>query len=71
MSLTLKEGFEGSAQITLKSKGVNLPMPTLPLAQDPAVTVQIKNDKGLLGICWDADYAAPALANEQGQFRDK
>ena len=71
VSLTLKEGFEGSAQITLKSKGVNVPMPTLPLAQDLAVTVQLKKDGGLGFICWDADYAAPALRNEEGEFRDK
>ena len=71
LSLTLKEGFEGNAAITLKATGVHLPMPTLPLAQDPTVTVQLTNDKGLLGICWDADDEAPALKNVVGEFRDK
>jgi hypothetical protein len=66
--LALKEGLEGLAQITLKGAGINLQMPSLPLDQDPAATVQLKNDAG---ICWDADYTAPAITNEQVQFRDK
>jgi len=43
-------------------------MPALPLDQNPTVTVQLKNDQG---ICWEADYTAPAITNEQVQFRDK
>jgi hypothetical protein len=68
VSLVLKEGLEGRTQITLKAKGINLEMPSLPLDQDPAITVQLKNDRG---ICWDADYTVPAIRNEQVEFRDK
>jgi hypothetical protein len=68
VSLVLKEGLEGRAQITLTAKGVNLEMPVLPLDQDPTVTVQLKNDRG---ICWGADYTAPAITSDQVQFRDK
>jgi hypothetical protein len=60
--------LEGAAQISLKAIGGNLPMPMLPLVQDAAVTVQLKNDQG---ICWEADYTAPALKNDQVEFRDK
>jgi 6-phosphogluconolactonase (cycloisomerase 2 family) len=68
VSLALKEGLEGLAKITLTAKGVNVEMPSLPLDQDSTVTVQLKND---WGICWDADYTAPAITNDQVQFRDK
>lgn len=68
VSLVLKEGLEGFAKITLKGQGANLQMPILPLDQDPAVIVQLVNDQG---VCWDANYTAPAIANEQVQFRDK
>ena len=67
-SMVLKEGLQGAAQITLKAMGVDLQMPSLPLEQDTMVTVQLKIE---LGICWSADYASPALRNEQGEFRDK
>ncbi len=52
--VTMKEGTNGHAQIKLKGKGGSLDMPLLPLAQDPAVTVQLKNDAG---VCWAADYS--------------
>ena len=68
VSLALKEGRQDLAKITLTAKGVNVEMPTLPLDQDLTVTVQLKNDRG---ICWDADYSAPAITNDQVQFRDK
>jgi hypothetical protein len=68
VSLSLKEGLEGHAQIKLKGSGINLGMPPLPLDQDSTVTVQLRNDHG---ICWDADYTAPAITNEQVEFRDK
>jgi len=68
VSLLLKEGLEGFAQIQLKAMGVNLAMPTLPLDQDTTVTVQLKNDQG---VCWEADYSAPAITNSQVEFRDK
>jgi hypothetical protein len=68
VSLTLKEGLEGAAQIGLKAIGDNLQIPMLPLDQDATVTVQLKNDQG---ICWEANYTAPALKSDQVEFRDK
>jgi hypothetical protein len=36
--------------------------------QDTTVTIQLKNDDG---TCWEADFTAPAITNEQVEFRDK
>jgi len=66
--LVLKEGLEGLAQIHLKAMGGNVDMPTLPLNQDTTITVQLKNDEG---TCWEAEFSAPSITNEQVQFRDK
>lgn len=66
--LALKEGLEGASAIRAKGRGAKLSMPALPLSQDPRVVVQLKND---LGVCWEAIYSAPALRNEQTEFRDK
>jgi hypothetical protein len=43
-------------------------MPTLPLAQDTSVTVELKNDAG---TCWGATFTALAVTNNQVDFRDK
>lgn len=66
-SLQLKAGAAGSAAITLKAKGGNL-LPPLPLAQNPAVTLQLRND---LGACWGSAFTAPAGRNDGTQFSDK
>ena len=68
VSLTLKAGSSGAAQITLEGIGPDLGIPHLPLLQDPTVTVQLVNDEAK---CWSADFSAPALVNGQPQFRDK
>jgi hypothetical protein len=67
-AMTLKEGLEGAAQTTLKGRGSDLSLPPLPLSQDSKVTVQLRND---LGTCWEAVFTAPAIRNEQIEFRDK
>ncbi len=67
--LMLREGAAGKARITFKGKGTLLDDPALPLAQP--VTVQLLHAGG---ICWQAVYSAPALANTEGppgQFKDK
>ena len=68
VSVTLKEGFEGSAQIAAKGLGLGVDMPVLPLQQDPRVIVQLRND---LGICWDAEFGPPASTTTSIQFRDR
>jgi hypothetical protein len=76
--VVLREGLAGRAKIVLKAKGINVDMPGetppgeagLPLRQDAKVTVQLKNDHDG-GICWEAEYMAPAIANDGAQFRDK
>jgi cysteine-rich repeat protein len=68
-SIVLKPGDAGKAKIIVKGKGENLGLPSLPLAQDSNVTVQLKRTDDDT-ICWGADYSAPAL-NEPDRFRDK
>jgi hypothetical protein len=68
MSMTLKAGIDGRAKVMIKGKGENLSLSVLPLAQDERVSVQLSNSEG---VCWSADYLAPALRNDSGQFKDR
>ena len=54
--------------LKVKGKGINLVLPSLPLNQDAAITVQFKNSAG---VCWEASYSAPASKNDSLEFRDK
>ncbi|MEW6271394.1 MAG: hypothetical protein AB1689_19100, partial [Thermodesulfobacteriota bacterium] len=67
-SLVLRSGPAGKPSVVLTAKGATLAPPSLPLGQDPAVTVQLVNDSG---ACFGAAYASPAQKNDAGQFRDK
>jgi hypothetical protein len=49
VALALREGFDGFAQITLEARGVEVPLPSLPLLQQTAVTVQLRNVQGSFG----------------------
>ena len=64
--LDLRAGGDGSARISVKGKGLNLALPGLPLVQDPEVVVQLVN---ALGVCWEARFPAPALANDGIRFK--
>lgn len=57
----------GPAKITLDGRGDALATPALPLAQAPAVTIQLHASTG---ACWTARYSAPARRNDGTQFRD-
>jgi hypothetical protein len=58
----------GKSQFQVKGKKANLPVPTLPFTQDPAVTVQVRNSNG---ACWTTLFSAPAIKNLPAQFKDK
>jgi hypothetical protein len=58
-SLYLKEGKDGKARITMRGKGTNLGLPSLPLHEDSAVTVQLSNGSA----CWEARYSNSTLNN--------
>jgi hypothetical protein len=51
----------------VKGKGVNVPLPPLPLAQDPTVTVQLRNGSG---ACWMAHYSS-AVVNDATRFKGR
>lgn len=56
-AIALKSGSEGKAAVSLKAKGANLVMPTLPLVQTPdPVRVVLVNEE--TSTCWSADYSA-------------
>jgi hypothetical protein len=67
-NVLLKSGAAGKAKIVVKGKDANLDTPSLPLAQDAQIVVQLKNQAG---VCWEARYSPPATKNEAGQFKDK
>ncbi len=66
--VSLRPGPAGKAQIQVKARGLALAVPTLPLAQGPAVVVQLHSTTG---VCWEQTYSAPATRNDAGQFKDK
>jgi hypothetical protein len=66
----LKSGASGKAKILVKGKGANLQVPTLPLAQDQKVIVQLKRNL-LDGECWEARFSGPTIKNDDKTFKDK
>jgi cysteine-rich repeat protein len=66
VKLQLIAGKAGKARIEAELRGVDIDMPSLPLAQP--VTVQVKNSNG---ICWEAVYSAPAEDNDSDDFEDR
>jgi cysteine-rich repeat protein len=67
-SLKIRAGEDGRAALTLKSGGETYVPPSMPLAQDPAVTVQLRNDTG---ACWSQTYSAPASRVDGERFKDE
>lgn len=65
-SIVLKTGVDGSASINLKAKGPSFTAPTLPLAADPRVIVQLLNGSA----CFEARYPAGTL-NSATKFNAK
>jgi cysteine-rich repeat protein len=63
----LKAGTADNAKIQVKGSGAALGLPPLPLAQDPAVTVQLKSTNG---ECWTMPYEGPAVRNDAERFKD-
>lgn len=67
--LKLKEGIDGKAQIQVKGRGTNVPLPPIPSLASPLV-VQLANDG--TGMCWAAQYTfPPAQKLTSVQLKDK
>lgn len=65
--VVLKEGVAGKAQITVKGKGVALPLPGLAGLGSP-LTVQLRR---VGGPCWGSVFSfPPADKNDAGKFKD-
>jgi len=61
--ISLTTGGDGKAKISVNGKGASLPMPALPLKQNPKVIVQLQNSAG---VCWEADYSNATKTNSSG-----
>ncbi len=66
LSLKLKQGAIGKAQIQFQGRGGALAMPSLTTIVQPLI-VQIQNSDGL---CWEATYSGPATKQTAEQFKD-
>jgi cysteine-rich repeat protein len=66
LSLRLKQGPIGKAQIQFQGRGDQLAMPDLTTIVQPLI-VQIQNSDGL---CWEATYSGPATKQTADQFKD-
>jgi cysteine-rich repeat protein len=65
--ILLRSGTDDNAKIVVTGKGAGLGLPALPLAQDPAVTVQFKSTDG---ECWTIPYEGPAVRSDAERFKD-
>ena len=65
--LVLRTTPPSLADIVLRARGTNIPMPPLPLAEP--VIAQLVKSAG--PECWESDYSAPALKNNSEVFKDK
>lgn len=63
-ALIIRSGEAGKAKISLSGKSHALGMPDLPLAKDPAVTVQLVNPLA----CWETTFGASSR-NDDRQFK--
>ncbi len=66
--VTLRSGPLGESRVVIKGRGLELPDPVMPFAQDPQITVQLVNS---LGNCWGADYVSPAQVNTGTRLKAK
>lgn len=63
--ITLAEGLlDGKAKITVRAKGLQLTLPTLP------VTLALRQLQGTTGACWEASCST-ATKNEARRFKGR
>jgi hypothetical protein len=68
--LSLAKVGTSIAHLALKAKGVNVPMPTLPLSEDSFVLVQLRRRDS--PICWSTTFTSfLTQKNDAAQFRAK
>src|SRR5205823_331505 len=65
--VVLKAGSAGRSKIQVRAQGATLALPSVPFAQDPTLTVQLRSSAG---GCWDGSYSTPARRNDGEQFKD-
>jgi cysteine-rich repeat protein len=65
--IVLKAGEDGKAKIVVKGRGDLLQMPS-PMPVAMPIRVQLSQSDG---VCWEANYSAPAIQNRSDLFKDK
>jgi len=64
-AIKLRYGADKRASVSVLSRGTNVDIPSLPLAQDSQVLVQLVTDTGL---CWEGRYGSSRI-NSDVQFK--
>jgi cysteine-rich repeat protein len=67
VTLSLYTSSAGKAGLRFRARGPKIPLPSLPLQQDPSVVVELRNSAG---SCWQATMSAPALRSDVSRFTD-
>jgi len=70
-AISVKEGVDGKAKMSVKAKGSALVLGSLPIPQSPGpLRIQLINS---LGSCWGASYSSPPKSDpaETEKFKDK
>jgi hypothetical protein len=57
-----------SGRVSVKGRGLNLGLPSIPLAQQDRVIVQLMNSDG---ACWGAEFTSPAMRASHTRFMDR
>jgi hypothetical protein len=65
--IVLRAGSSALADLVVRARGPNVPLPPLPLAE-PVVAQLVKSDGSM---CWQGDYSAPAIKTKADVFIDK
>lgn len=65
--MRFRPGDAGRTRIIVQGKGSLLGLPSLPLADDTHVRVQLLDSDG---GCWEAVFGAPATVNDSERFKD-
>jgi hypothetical protein len=66
--LKVQSGDLGRSRVSVKGRGLHLPDPPMPFAQDPSITVQVVNGAG---TCWGAEYVVAPVENSAAKLSVK
>jgi hypothetical protein len=65
--IVLRAGAPALADLVVRARGPNVPLPALPLTE-PVVVQLVKSDGS---GCWQSDYSSPPIKSNSKVFADK